>query len=117
MGIWVAGDSTSQTLTVYIENDSAGDKDDDEVHLKVWYPSESGVSQYAYESTRLGLFDTPAPVTDDTGSTWGGSLGNHQKLQQAILPDYSGLVYWQVGYSHRNATPDVLYVDPRPEIS
>ncbi len=116
--IWVDGDGTSKTLTVYFAKSNASDYDDDEIALEVHWPSEANASKYECGSTRGNLLATPSTVTDDTGSTWGTGANNPQKLELTIAPDYSGYVYWKVVvYKHFSSSPHTIYVDPKPEIS
>jgi hypothetical protein len=116
MYIWIAGDGTSKTLTVYIANSGAGDYQDDEVYLEVLYPSEAGGAQHAHKSNQMGLLGTAANVTDDTTSTWGTGANNPQKLQLTVAPDYEGPLYCRVHFAKNfAASPETLYVDPLPE--
>lgn len=112
---WVDGDGSNLTLTVYINNDSAGDYDDDELWMEVFYPSEDGNIQGAYKTTKMELLDTPAAVTDDASSTWGSDPGNAQKLQATIAPAYSGPIRVRVALA--TGATDTLYVDPKLEIA
>ena len=64
---------------------------------------------------RTQLLGTPADLTDDTGSTWGSGGNNHQKLSQAIAPDYEGPVRGTLIYSRAAAA--TLYSDPLPVIT
>ncbi len=123
--IWVEGDGTAKTYTVFIANDTAStDFQDDEVYLRLEYPSEAGISMYDYLPNegapsdgggRTQLLGTPADLTDDTGSTWGSGGNNHQKLSQSIAPDYEGPVRGTLIYSRSGA--DTLYVDILPVIT
>ena len=124
MSKWVTGDGTAKTLTVFIANDGAGDLQEDEVYLEIMFPHETGISRYQYlpddgapgdGGGREQLLGTASDLTDDTGSTWGGSVGNHQTLSQAIAPDYRGLVRCRVHYSKSGGA--VMYVDPQPTIA
>lgn len=113
----VAGDGTSKTLTVYINNSTASDFDDHEVWLEVLYPSEGGDDQYDYVTTQRDLLDTTtdtAHLSDDS-SSWGGSRTQAQKLQVSIAPDYTGTVQCRVHFAP--GTTDTLYVDPLPVIA
>ncbi len=121
---WVEGDGTAKTITVYIANDGAGDLEDDELYLEVTFPSETGLSMYDYLPNdgaptdgggRMQILGTPAVIGDDTGSTWGGSVGNHQKFTQSIAPDYRGLVAARVHYSKSGGA--VMYIDPKMAIA
>ncbi len=123
-GKYVSGDGTTKTYTVFIANSTAStDFQDDEVYLKLTYPSEAGNSMYDYKPdedapTGLGLTDlsaTPADLTDDTGSAWESGANNHQKLTASIDPAYGGVVRGFLYYSR--AGGDILYVDPRPTVA
>jgi hypothetical protein len=84
IGPWMAfkitGDGTAQTVSVSIANSGAADYNDDDVWLEVMYPSEGGTAQYDNQTTQMDLLGTPTAITDDTGSAWGGGVGNHQTL-------------------------------------
>ncbi len=117
-GPWMyfkATKGTSKTVTVYIANSGAGDYDDDEVWLEVYYPSEIGTAAYSFETTKVELLSTPSVVADDTGSTWGTGGSNHQKLVATINPDYDGIAQCRVIFGKAFASsPETLYVDPQP---
>jgi hypothetical protein len=121
MRIVVEGDGTSKTVTVYVANDGAGSPDNNKTNNEVWlelfYPSATGISMHDRETTKMLLLGSPDAVTIDAVSTWAAPAASPQKLTQAISPDYTGIVLARVAYSHRNATPDTLYVDPVPEIA
>lgn len=119
MYVWVEGDGTAKTLTVFIANDDtegAGNLlEDDEIYLEVVFPSAAGISMFDRVTNRLTLLGTAADIATDS-STWGTGGNNKQKLTQSISPDYQGPVYCRVHFS-KSATPPVLYVDPKPEIT
>ena len=123
MDLWVEGDGTAKTLTVFIANDGAGDLEDDELRFEVAFPSEAGISMHDYRPDDgapgdgggyMQLLGTAVVIDDDTGSAWGGSVGNHQKLSQSIAPDYRGPIYCWVHYSKSGGA--VMYVDPLPTV-
>lgn len=127
MYIWVAGDTTAKTLTVFIANaaaeSAANNIETDEAYLEVGFPSESGTSMYDYLPNdgaagdgggRMQLLGSAADLTA-TSETWGSGGNNDQKFSQAIAPDYEGALYCRVHYS-KSGGP-VLYVDPKPEIT
>jgi hypothetical protein len=120
MGLWVAGDGTSKTLTVYFTSDSGNtrgtDWDDDEVWLEVLYPDDAGGSKFDYQTLQMELLDTAVAVTDDTGSTWGAGTARDQKLQATIAPDYEGPVHCRVHFAP-GANAETIYVDPLPEVT
>lgn len=120
MKIWVEGDGTSKTLTVYFTSDSgntrATDWDDDEVWLEALYPDDAGGSKYDYQTLQMTLLGTASAVTDDTGSTWAAGTQNDQKLQATIAPDYEGMVYCRVHFAP-GANAETIYVDPEIEIA
>ena len=119
MYVWISGDGTSQTLTLYIANSSAStDYQNDEVWLEVLYPDEAGTAMFTYATNQMVIKGTAADISDDTGSTWGSGGNNHQKLQISIAPDYQGPLYCRVHFAKNfGASPESLYVDPLPEIS
>ena len=107
----------SKTVDVYIANSGAGDYNDDDVWLEVFYPSEGGTAQYDNETTQMTLLGTPAAVTNDATSDWSTGAGgkNAQKLTATIDPDYQGIAYCRVVFAKNfGATPETLYVDPKP---
>lgn len=118
MYFWIDGDGTAQTLSVYINNDSASDYNDDDVWLEVMFPSAAGDTMHTFATTQMDLLGTPSAVTDDTTSTWGGSRTQAQTLSASIDPDYKGVGYCRVCFAKTfAASPDVLYVDPKPVIT
>jgi hypothetical protein len=118
MHLWVVGDGTAQTVTVYIANSGAADYNDDDVWLEVMSPSDGGTAQHSHDTNQMDLLGTPSAVTDDTGSTWGTGGNNHQKLEVSIDPDYEGPLYCRVHFAKNfGASPETLYVDPLPEVA
>ncbi len=123
--IWVEGDGTAKTYEAFIANSMAStDLQDDEVKLRLEFPSEAGISRYDYlpdegapgdGGGQTQLLGTPADLTDDAGSTWGSGGNNHQKLTQSIAPDYEGPVRGTLIYSRVAAA--TLYSDPLPVIT
>jgi len=119
MHIWVPGDGTNKTLTVFIANSGAADYFNDDAWIAASYPSEAGVSQFDYLTTQMELLDTPAAIADDTDSTWGTGGNNPQKLQLVdIAPDYEGWIQVRIHFAKAFASsPEILYFDPKPELS
>ncbi len=119
MAIEVTGDGTAQTLSVFIANSSAStDYDDDEVWLVAKSPSEAGTADYDFYTTQMDWLATPAPVPDDTGSTWGSGANYHQKLSITLSPDYDGIIEcWVVFAKNFASSADTLYVDPLPVLT
>lgn len=119
VGPWMAFAVTSSatTVTVYIANDSSATYQDDEVYLEVMSPSDLGTAQHQFATTQADLLATPSNITTDA-STWGTGAADPQKLQATIAPDFDGIAYCRVVFAkHFSATPDILYVDPLPEVS
>lgn len=121
MSIWVEGDGTSKTATVYFTSDDANteasDWTADEAWLEILYPDDAGESIYDYQTLQNNLLDlSPSDVTDDTGSTWGAGTQNDQKFVATIAPDYEGTVYCRVHFAP-GANAETIYVDPKVEIS
>jgi len=75
----------------------------------------NGTLTVTFHGGRMQLLGTVSTLIDDTGSTWGGGVGNHQILTHEILPDYRGLVRCRVHDSKSGGA--VLYVDPLPIIT
>lgn len=118
MAFKVAGDgATSKTVSVYINNDSGFDLNNDDVWLEVMYPSEAGTANFDFATTQMGLLATPSAVTDDASSDWGGSdPGNGQVLQASgLVPDYTGVAYCRIVVA--TGTTDTVYADPKPVVS
>lgn len=127
--IWVEGDGTSKTYKIFIanslaESSPANDLHDSEVYLRLEYPSESGISMYDYlpdegapgdGGGRMQLLGTPADLTNDAGATWAVNGNNEQTLQNAIAPDYEGVVHGTLIFSSTRSL--TLYVDPLPLIT
>lgn len=112
---WIKGDgSTTKTITVYIYNATA-DLNDDDVVLRIFYPSGAGDALHEIKTTAAQLFGTPVAITDDT-STWNGSSAFSQKLVITLdgtppIPDYEGPIYGRIEYY--KASGPVLYYDPK----
>ena len=118
IGLWVVGDGTSKTVTVFIANSGAADYNDDDVWLEVVYPSEGGTARYETLETRMVLLGTPAVVTNDPSSIWGTGGNNPQKLTASIAPDYEGPIRCRVMFAKNfGAAPETLYVDPLPTVA
>jgi len=119
MYVWVKGNGTSKTLTVYVASDSGNTETGDWQNHQLWmeytYPSASGNSKWDWGTARMGLLDaTPVDVPDDTVSTWGAGTQNPQKIQATIAPDYEGYAMVRVHFAPEQA--DTIYVDPNPGI-
>lgn len=119
--VWVQGDGTSKTMTVYIANSGAGDYQDDEVWVEVFYPSEAGGAQHDRATTQMQLLGTAANIADDTTSDWNGDgagSNNAQKFEVSIAPDYEGPLYWRMMFAKNfAASPESLYYDPKVDIA
>lgn len=121
MAIWVAGDGTSKTLTVYFTSDSgntqASDWTNDEVWLEVLYPDSAGSSQFLFTKSQADLLEASlGQPTDDTGSTWGAGTQNDQKFEVSIAPSYEGYVRCRVVFAP-GANAETIYVDPAPTLA
>ncbi len=115
----VAGDGTSQTLTVYIANDTGADLFNDDAWLEVKAPSEAGDANYDFYTTQMPLMlATPVVITDDAVSSWTSPAANPQKFAITIAPDYNGFVFWRVVFAKNfGATPKTLFVDTASDLS
>ena len=118
LSVWVDGGS-SITLTVYIANDGAGDLNEDEVWTEFYTPDAGDTAAFDqnFDPALARLISSSTAVTDDTTSTWGGSLGNAQKMSATITPGYEGYAYARVHVAKRQATPDPVYIDPEIEVT
>jgi len=118
LNVWVAGGS--QTLTIYIANDSGADFNEDDVSVR-WLtpdPGDHANHDYITSDNTAGslahLFPSTTALTDDAVSTWNGSAANGQKLAITVTPGFTGWVQAIVEYRKRYAaSPKILYVDPR----
>jgi hypothetical protein len=118
MAFKVSGDGTAKTVSVPINNSGAGDYFNNEAWLEVMYPSEVGTAQYDNMTSQMNLLGTPALITDDPSSTWGGGLTQGQILSVSIAPDYVGRAYCRLVFAKNFAsTPETLYGDPLPVVS
>jgi len=122
IGPWMAfkivGDGTAQTVSVNINNSGSTDYNNDDAVMEIMFPSAGGTAQYDHETDQMDLLGTPTAITDDTGSTWGGSLTQAQTLSVSISPDYVGRAYCRVIFFKNFASsPETLYVDPFPVVS
>lgn len=114
MSVWVA--AGSQTLTVYIANDSAStDYLQDEVWCEFYTPDAGDTAQHdqTFDPANARLFLSSTAVTDDTGSTWGTGGNNHQKMSAIVVPGFEGWAYARLHLAKRQATPDTLFLDPK----
>lgn len=118
MSAWVVGGS--QTLTVYIANDSAStDYNEDEVWCEFYTPSAADTAQHdqEFDPANARLFASSTAVTDDTGSTWGTGANNHQKMSVTVTTGFEGWAYARLHLAKRQATPDTLFLDPKIGVS
>ena len=118
MRVWVA--AGSQTLTVYIANDSAStDYLEDEVWCEFYTPDSGDTAQHEqnFDPADERLFTSSTAVTDDTGSTWGTGANNHQKMEATVTPGFEGWAYARLHLAKRQATPDTLFLDPKIAVS
>jgi len=118
MSVWV--DGGSNTLTVYIANDSAStDYLLDEAWVEFYTPDEGDTAQYdqTFDAGDARLLDSTTAITDDTGSTWGTGANNHQQFSATVTTGYTGWAYARLHLAKRSATPDTLFLDPRIIVS
>ncbi|RKZ99889.1 MAG: hypothetical protein DRQ42_06795, partial [Gammaproteobacteria bacterium] len=109
---WVEGGS--QTLTIYICNDTAStDYLEDEVWVEFYTPDSGDTAQHdlTFDPTDH-ILESATTITDDTGSTWGAGGNNHQKLSVTVTTGFEGFAYARLHLAKRQATPDTLYLDP-----
>ena len=114
--VWVAGGSAI-TLTVYIANSSAStDYQEDEVRCVFLTPSAGDTSKHDFnpDPPNIDFFGgSTTAITDDTGSAWDTGANNHQKFSTTVTPGYTGWAYARVTLAKREASPTILYLDPR----
>lgn len=118
MRVWVEGGSN--TLTVYVANDSAStDYNEDELWCEFYTPDAGDTAQHdqTFDPANARLFASSTAVTDDTGSTWGTGANNHQKMSVTVTTGFEGEAYVRLHLAKRSATPDTLFLDPKIEIS
>ena len=118
MSVWV--DGGSNTLTVYIANDSAStDYFQDECWVEFYTPDAGDTAQYdqTFDAGDARLLDSTTAITDDTGSTWGTGANNHQTFSATVTTGYTGWAYARLHLAKRSATPDTLFLDPRIIVS
>lgn len=116
---WLAGvvegnGSLTKTFTVHIANSGGADYNDDDVWMELLTPDASGTAKHDHSfSARSKISDNATVITDDTNSAWGAGAGNFQKLQVALVPDFTGVCYARVYFAKRfTSSPETLYVDP-----
>lgn len=118
--IWVAGDGTAKTLTVFFTSDSGNTRGtdwlDSEVWMQVLSADDGGTSQYDFTSTVANLLAAGSAVTDDTGSTWGAGTQNDQKIEIPLSPDYEGYVIPEIHFAP-GANAETIYADPLPTVA
>lgn len=117
MRVWVEGGSN--TLTVYIANDSAStDYNEDELWCEFYTPDSGDTAQHEqnFDPADARLFASSTAVTDDTGSTWGTGANNHQKMSVSVTTGFEGVAYARIHLAKRGATPDTLFLDPVIEV-
>ena len=112
LAVWVPG-GASKVLEVHIANDGAGDLFEDEIYTEWYTPDAGDTAQFDqnFDPALARLLTSSTAVTDDTGSTWGGSVGNHQKMSATVTPGYEGWAYARVCYAKR--VFDVMYLDAK----
>lgn len=115
--IWVEGDGTSKTLTVFFAKSASVDWDDDEIGLKVLSMDDGGTSQFDLTEDVAAQLATPASHTDDMASSWGTGANNPQSMSVSIAPDYEGYVQPIVEIFKREASPTTVYLDPNPVLT
>lgn len=118
MDIWLAGGSN--TVTIYIANDSAStDYNEDEVWAEFYTPDVGDTAQHdqTFDPADERLFPSTTAITDDTGSTWGTGANNHQKLSVTVTTGFEGEAQCRLHLAKRQATPDTLFLDPLPEVT
>lgn len=119
ISVWVSGGS-AKTITVFIANDSAStDYNQDEVWCEFYTVDDGDTAQHdqTFDPALARLLDSTTIVTNDTGSTWGTGGNNHQKFSVTTTQGYEGFVYARVHLAKRQATPDTLYLDPKPVVT
>ncbi len=113
MSVWVA--AGSQTLTIYISNDTGTDYNEDEVWCEFYTPDAGDTAQHdqTFDADGARLFPSSTAVTDD-GSTWGGDgAGNGQRMSTTVTTGFEGWAYARLHLAKRQATPDTLFLDPK----
>jgi hypothetical protein len=120
---WIYGvlaSTGSKTFTLYVTQDGgAGDLTDADVWLEVEYMGTSSVSTYGLGTDRCiidGFFSGAAAQTDDTTSTWTGSITATYKQSLAVTATVNeeGLYRARVALAKASTT---LYVDPLVTVS
>jgi len=122
---WIAGDgTTSFTVAVHVVNDGGSDLTEEDVWIEGLMPASDGSGRMEFFTSRLAMPEdgTPATLTDVPDADWtldaGEGAANAQKLEHSgLVPAYQGLVMVRLWYAHNSATPTLLYVDPKLEIT
>lgn len=118
MEAWNETTGSEITVTVPIVYDSATNLQNDEVWLEVEYLGTSGYPLGSFATNRISdpIFGTPADLTADGSSTWGGSWTNENKdvLAVAVTPQEKGIIRARVCVAKASQT---LYYDPLLQIS
>ena len=115
MAVWLAGGSN--TLTVYIANNTAStDFNEDEVWVEFYTPDAGDTAQHDqnFDPANARLITSATAITDDTGSTWGTGGNNHQKMSVTVTTGFEGWAYARLHFAKRYAaSPATLYLDPK----
>lgn len=117
MPIWV--EAGSQTITFHICNDGGVDYNEDEVFIELYAPNNNDTTQHehTFEADDARLFPSTTPVADDPSAVWSGAGGNGQKFDVPINPGFIGYAYAFIHVTKRQATPDTIFVCPKPGVS
>ncbi len=117
MSVWVPG-GASKTLTIYFTNDGAGDLNDDVICCDFFTPDANDTTQHllTYDPSIVDRADGANAVTDDAASTWVTHNTNKQKFSVTTTPGFEGWAYAKVYLAQNEASPDVVYIDPKIEV-
>ena len=119
LSVWLAGGSN--TLTVYICNDTAStDFNEDDVWVEFYTPDAGDTAQHDqnFDPADERLLVSSTIITDDTGSTWGTGGNNHQQLSTTETTGFEGEAYVRLHFAKRYAaSPATLYLDAEPAVT
>jgi hypothetical protein len=117
MTLWNDTSGSSKTLTVDIVHDSLTNLKDNEVWVRVFYPSSSAAPLYTKITDAVASVTATAADQDASTATWtttGLTNPNKQKLVVTFTPQQKGVIIALVILAKASKT---IYVNPKPVLS
>ena len=109
---WNTLTGASHTVTFFLASATAS-LTNAQVWIDLEYFGTSGSALASITSSRAAPLATPAALTTDGSSTWGGSPANLYKIAFPITPQIAGILRWRPRVGAASTT---VYFDPTPVI-